>query len=99
MKISTAIMTALALVLATPVAFAQGLAAAGADAVRTQPLGENLYVLYFPTGGNVIVSIGEQGTLLVDDQYQNMVSAYLERIRELGGSDEGACALSLWLRC
>jgi len=80
-------MTVLALVLASPAVLSQGLAAADADAVRTQQIGDNLYVLYFPTGGNVIVSIGEQGTLLVDDQYQNMVSAYLERIRELGGGD------------
>lgn len=71
--------------LAGPPAWAQGLATADTAEVRSELIGDGLYVLYFPTGGNLLVSIGEQGVLTVDDQYQNMVPAYRERIRELGG--------------
>lgn len=81
------IVTALLAALASQLGSAQGLTSASADAseVRTERLGDGFYVLYFPTGGNLLVSIGEQGVLTVDDQYQNMVPAYQARIRELGG--------------
>ena len=36
-------------------------------------------------GGNVLVSIGEQGVLMVDSQFPQMIPAISERIRELGG--------------
>jgi glyoxylase-like metal-dependent hydrolase (beta-lactamase superfamily II) len=67
----------------------QGLVTSPADAaaIRTQQLGEGLYVLYFATGGNIVVSIGSQGVLVVDDQYQNQVAAYRARISELGGGN------------
>lgn len=81
------IIVALLATLASQLGWAQGLTAASADAsaVRTERLGDGFYVLYFPTGGNLLVSIGDQGVLTVDDQYQNMVPAYQTRIRELGG--------------
>jgi glyoxylase-like metal-dependent hydrolase (beta-lactamase superfamily II) len=67
--------------------FSQGLAGAEAVPIRTQQLAEDLYILFFESGGNLLVSIGEQGVLIVDDQFQNRVPAYQARIRELGGGD------------
>lgn len=77
----------LTLTLVSQIASAQGLTAGSAGDVRADRLGDGFYVLYFPTGGNLLVSIGGQGVLTVDDQYQNMVPAYQARIRELGGGD------------
>lgn len=37
--------------------------------------------------GNIGVSIGEQGVLIVDDQFPEMAPKYKESIRELGGGD------------
>src|SRR5688572_20632755 len=53
--------------------------------ITTQPLGENFHVL-FGVGGNVIVSIGDNGVLIVDDQFPQMVPKYRATIRELGGA-------------
>ncbi|NIW23709.1 MAG: MBL fold metallo-hydrolase, partial [Gammaproteobacteria bacterium] len=66
---------------------AQGLAGAEEVQIRTQQLADDLYILFFETGGNLLVSIGEQGVLIVDDQFQNTVAAYQAKIRELGGGD------------
>lgn len=59
------------------------------EALRTTPitaeaLGEGLHVL-FGVGGAMIVSIGDQGVLAVDDQFPEMAPKYKEKIRELGG--------------
>ena len=61
------------------------------EAFRTTPitaerLGDGLHVL-FGVGGAIIVSIGEQGVLAVDDQFPEMAPKYKEKIRELGGGD------------
>ena len=65
---------------------AQGLDHFDASDIRAVELDDNFYILYFPTGGNLLVSIGEQGVLIVDDQYLNRVPAFIERIRGLGGN-------------
>ena len=52
--------------------------------VRTQKLSDGLYVL-FGVGGNIGVSIGAQGVLLVDDQFPQMMPKISEAIREIGG--------------
>jgi cyclase len=52
--------------------------------ITTQQLGENFHVL-FGVGGNIIVSIGANGTLIVDDQFPQMVPKYKATIGELGG--------------
>jgi len=52
--------------------------------ITTQQLGENFHVL-FGVGGNIIVSIGANGTLIVDDQFPQMVPKYKAKIGELGG--------------
>jgi glyoxylase-like metal-dependent hydrolase (beta-lactamase superfamily II) len=72
--------------LATRLAASQGLDYFDAAEIRAEALDDNFYILYFPTGGNLLVSIGEQGVLIVDDQFRNRVPAFLERIRGLGGN-------------
>jgi glyoxylase-like metal-dependent hydrolase (beta-lactamase superfamily II) len=54
--------------------------------VRSEPLGPGLYVL-FGLGGNVVVSIGDQGVLMVDSQYAPMVPLLKGAISELGGGE------------
>ncbi|MDH5345644.1 MAG: MBL fold metallo-hydrolase, partial [Gammaproteobacteria bacterium] len=54
--------------------------------VRTEALAPGLHVL-FGVGGNVVVSIGDQGVLMVDSQYAPMVPFLEEAIRGLGGKD------------
>lgn len=44
----------------------------------------NLYA-FFGVGGNIVASIGEQGVLLVDDQFPEMAPRYEAAIVELGG--------------
>src|SRR5690349_21825706 len=52
--------------------------------ITTQQLGENFHVL-FGVGGNIIVSIGDNGVLIVDAQFPQMVPKYKAKIGELGG--------------
>jgi glyoxylase-like metal-dependent hydrolase (beta-lactamase superfamily II) len=52
--------------------------------ITTQQLGENFHVL-FGVGGNILVSIGANGVLIVDDQFPQMVPKYKATIGELGG--------------
>jgi len=54
--------------------------------VRAEKVSDNLYVL-FGIGGNVGVSIGDQGTLIVDDQFPQMIPKLNKAIENLGGSD------------
>ena len=57
-----------------------------ATEITTEHIGGNLYVLY-GYGGNIVVSIGNQGVLIVDDQFPEMVPKYRDAIQELGGGD------------
>lgn len=52
--------------------------------VRTETVAPGLHVL-FGAGGNVMVSIGEQGVLMVDSQYAAMLPRLKSAIVELGG--------------
>lgn len=52
--------------------------------VRTEAINERLHVL-FGVGGNVLASIGEDGVLLVDDQFPEMTPRLLDAIGTLGG--------------
>ncbi len=52
--------------------------------ITTQQLAENFHVL-FGVGGNILVSIGANGVLIVDDQFPQMVPKYKATIAELGG--------------
>jgi cyclase len=52
--------------------------------ITTQQLAENFHVL-FGVGGNILVSIGANGVLIVDDQFPQMVPKYKATIGSLGG--------------
>ena len=52
--------------------------------VRAEKVSEGLYLL-FGIGGNVAVSIGEQGTLIVDDQFPEIMPKLEKAITNLGG--------------
>ena len=52
--------------------------------ITTEQVGENLYVL-FGLGGNIAASIGDQGVLLVDTQFPELVPKYRAAIEALGG--------------
>jgi len=54
--------------------------------IRTEKVGDNLYVL-FGVGGNIAVSVGDDGVLIVDDQFPQMMSRIKAAIAELGGAD------------
>ncbi len=53
--------------------------------IKSQQLGEGIYVV-FGEGGNIAVSLGEDGTLMVDDQYAQLSDRILAEVAELGGS-------------
>lgn len=52
--------------------------------ITTQKIADNFHVL-FGVGGNIVLSIGENGVLIVDDQFPQMVPKYKATIGELGG--------------
>ncbi|NNC38421.1 MAG: MBL fold metallo-hydrolase [Hyphomonadaceae bacterium] len=52
--------------------------------ISTAPLKEGFAVI-FGEGGNILVSVGDDGVLLVDDQMPEMHEALLAEIRKLGG--------------
>jgi cyclase len=54
--------------------------------LKVETVAPGLHVM-FGVGGNVAASIGEQGVMVVDDQYPAMVPKINATIRELGGSE------------
>lgn len=54
--------------------------------IRAETVAPGFHVL-FGAGGNVAVSIGDQGVLIVDDQFPRMVPRIKAAIRKLGGGD------------
>jgi glyoxylase-like metal-dependent hydrolase (beta-lactamase superfamily II) len=82
-------------VLAAHAAHAQDFAAAR---IETQKIRDGFYVM-FGVGedviaGNIGVSIGPQGVLLVDDQFPEIAPKYKAAIRELGGSEKIAFVIN-----
>jgi glyoxylase-like metal-dependent hydrolase (beta-lactamase superfamily II) len=63
--------------------------------ITSERIGDGLYVL-FGVGGNMVASIGEQGVLIVDDQFPEMVPKYRAAIRELGGGDVDFAVNTHW---
>jgi glyoxylase-like metal-dependent hydrolase (beta-lactamase superfamily II) len=57
-----------------------------ATEIRTEQVGDNLFVL-FGLGGNIGASVGEQGVLIVDTQFPELVPKYRAALAELGGDD------------
>jgi glyoxylase-like metal-dependent hydrolase (beta-lactamase superfamily II) len=63
----------------------------GLASIRAEPVGDGLWV-FFGDGpdviaGNMLVSIGEDGVLVVDDQVPGMTPKYEATIASLGGGD------------
>ncbi len=54
--------------------------------IRAETVAPGFHVL-FGAGGNVAVSIGDQGVLIVDDQFPAMVPKIMAAVQELGGGD------------
>ena len=52
--------------------------------IRTEKVTDSLYVL-FGLGGNIGVSVGAQGVLLVDDQFPELIPKIGDAIRDIGG--------------
>ncbi len=52
--------------------------------IEAQEVGAGLYVLFGP-GGNIAASIGDDGVLIVDDQFPQVMSRIEAKITELGG--------------
>ena len=52
--------------------------------IETTSLRDNLHVI-FGYGGNILVSIGNDGTLIVDSQFPDSSPVILRKIKELGG--------------
>jgi len=57
-----------------------------ATGIRTEQVGDGLYVL-FGLGGNIGVSVGAEGVLIVDTQFPELVPKYRAAIAALGGDD------------
>ena len=54
--------------------------------IEAQKVADGLHV-FFGIGGNIAVSIGGDGVLIVDDQFPQMVPKIKAKIAELGGGD------------
>lgn len=55
---------------------------APADDLRTESIGNNLYVI-FGSGGNVGVSVGDDGVLLIDDKFERNAEGILGQVKGL----------------
>lgn len=54
--------------------------------IRTEEVADGRYVL-FGRGGNILASLGDQGVMIVDSQFPDMVPKYQSTIRALGGGE------------
>jgi cyclase len=52
--------------------------------IKTHKVGDNLYVL-FGLGGNIAVSVGDDGVLIVDDQFPQLIPDIKTAIKKIGG--------------
>ena len=69
--------------------FALGASVAFAQQVTTTLLTDNLYMLQ-GRGGNVVLSLGGDGAVMIDDDYPNMVNEYQFAVDDLTGEDYSA---------
>jgi len=51
--------------------------------IKTEKVADGLYVL-FGVGGNIAVSVGEDGTLIVDDQFPQLMPKIKAALKEIG---------------
>lgn len=57
-----------------------------ATEITTQKIDDGLYVL-FGAGGNIAASVGDQGVLVVDDMFPELLPKVNAAIREVGGAE------------
>jgi cyclase len=63
--------------------------------ITTHKVTENLYVL-FGVGGNIVVSVGDDGVLIVDDQFPQMMPKIMKAIDAVGGEDVDFAITTHW---
>ena len=63
--------------------------------ITSEKVGANLYVL-FGVGGNIAVSVGDDGVLIVDDQFPQMLPKITAAISEFGGEGVDFVVNSHW---
>ena len=73
-------------ILSTEEAVEQLLGSPDEAKIRIQKITDNLY-LFFGLGGNIAVSIGDDGVLIVDDQIPSLIPKIKDAIKEIGGGD------------
>ena len=77
----------------------EGVAAFGWDFatadITVQNLGNGLFVL-FGVGGNIVASIGADGTFIIDDQFEGMIPKVVETIGDLGGDEVDFAVTTHW---
>ena len=64
-------------------------------AITTEKVTDNLYVL-FGVGGNIGVSIGSDGVLIVDNQFPNMMSKIDAAVKKLGADNIDLAVNTHW---
>ena len=73
-------------ILSTDEAVEQLLGSPDEAKIRIQKITDNLY-LFFGLGGNIAVSIGDDGVLIVDDQIPSLIPKIKDAIKKIGGGD------------
>jgi cyclase len=63
--------------------------------ITAQKIGDGLYVL-FGVGGNIGLSLGEDGVFIVDDQFPQMMPKIRKAIGKLGGDDIDFAVTTHW---
>ncbi|MBT4161280.1 MAG: MBL fold metallo-hydrolase [Gammaproteobacteria bacterium] len=63
--------------------------------IKTEKVGDDLFVL-FGLGGNIAVSVGEDGVFIVDDQFPQIMPKIKKAIRKLGGKDVDFAVTTHW---
>jgi len=56
-----------------------------ATEIRIEKVGDGLFVL-FGVGGNIAVSVGSDGVMIVDDQFPEMMDKIYDAVATLAGS-------------
>ena len=64
-------------------------------AITTEKVTDNLYVM-FGVGGNIGVSIGSDGVLIVDNQFPNMMSKIDAAVKKLGADNIDLAVNTHW---
>lgn len=63
--------------------------------IKTEKVDDGLYVL-FGMGGNIAVSVGDDGVFIVDDQFPQLMPDIKKAIRQVGGKDVEFAVTTHW---